>query len=285
MALAQVYQFPQEEATPRVAMTRRPSFQFYPADWRKDPALAACSLAARGLWMEMLCIAHESERYGYLSINGKPMTPAQLARIVGETPALVNKLLREIEDAGVLSRTADGIIFSRRMIRDEELRNIRTANGIKGAEHGKKGASHGAKGGRPRKEITPLKTPQGVFENPPPSSSSSSSPSGINSVAEATGGKPPKLTDPGEIIFGYGLSMLVNAGTAEKQGRSFLGGLRKAHGDDALIDKLRDCAKAKPLQPLEWLAAALPPPASAGKRCPSPENFDGKDYGSGVEDL
>lgn len=86
-----------------------------------------------------------------------------------------------------------------------------------------------------------------------------------SSVANATGGEPPKLTDPAEIIFGYGLSMLVNAGTAEKQARSFLGGLRKAHGDTALIDKLRECAKAKPLQPLEWLAAALPPPI-AGQR-------------------
>jgi hypothetical protein len=62
-----------------------------------------------------------------------------------------------------------------------------------------------------------------------------------------------------EIIFGYGLALLTNAGTADKQARSFLGGLRKQHGDDALINTLRDCAKAKPLQPLEWLAAALPP--------------------------
>lgn len=285
MALAQVYQFRQEETTPKVTMTRRPSFQFYPADWRKDPALAACSLAARGLWMEMLCIAHESERYGHLSINGKAMMPAQIARIVGETPALVTKLLRELEEAGVLSRTPEGIIYSRRMIRDEEVRNARAANGIKGAEHGKKGAFHGSKGGRPRKEITPLKTPQDEFKEPPHSSSSSSSPSGNSSVADATGGKPPKLTDPSEIIFGYGLSMLVNAGTPDKQARSFLGGLRKAHGDDALIDKLRECAKAKPLQPLEWLAAALPPPVTVGKRGPKAENFDGKDYGSGVEDL
>ncbi|MFE1574297.1 hypothetical protein ACFIQG_21240 [Comamonas odontotermitis] len=286
MALAQVYQFPPIEASPKVATVKRPSFQFYPADWRKDPALAACSLAARGLWMELLCIAHESERYGFLSINGKPMTPAQLARIVGETPALVTKLLHEIEEAGVLSRSEDGVIFSRRMVRDEELRNIRAANGIKGAEHGKKGASHGVKGGRPAKayteEITPLETPQDVQKEPPPSSSSSSS---ISSVAEATGGKPPKITDPAEIIFGYGLSMLVNAGTAEKQARSFLGGLRKVHGDEALIGKLRDCAKAKPLQPLEWLAAALPPPAAGGSRAPKSENFDAKDYGSGVEAL
>ncbi|MBH2008311.1 MAG: hypothetical protein I8H71_01290 [Xanthomonadaceae bacterium] len=84
----------------------------------------------------------------------------------------------------------------------------------------------------------------------------------IPSVAVATGGKPPMAPD--EIIFGYGLSLLVNAGTAEKQARSFLGGLRKAHGDTALIDRLRDCAKAKPLQPLEWLAAALPPAGAKG---------------------
>jgi hypothetical protein len=80
-----------------------------------------------------------------------------------------------------------------------------------------------------------------------------------HSVPKGTGGKPPKLTDPKEIIFGYGLALLVNAGTPEKQARSFLGGLEKHHGADAVIDKLRDCAKAKPLQPLEWLAAALPP--------------------------
>jgi uncharacterized protein YdaU (DUF1376 family) len=78
-----------------------------------------------------------------------------------------------------------------------------------------------------------------------------------NSVAKATGAKAP-LT-PDEIIFGYGVPLLTNAGTSDKQARSFLGGLRKSHGDDALVNALRDCVKAKPLQPLEWLAKALPP--------------------------
>ena len=86
----------------------------------------------------------------------------------------------------------------------------------------------------------------------------------LNSVPNGTGGKPP-ITDPDEIIFGYGVPMLTNAGTAEKQARSFLGGLRKHHGDAALIKKLRECARAKPLQPLEWLAAALPPAGVAPK--------------------
>lgn len=88
----------------------------------------------------------------------------------------------------------------------------------------------------------------------------------IPSVTDVTGGKPP-LT-PDEIIFGYGLPILTNAGTPEKQARSFLGGLRKAHGDDALVNTLRECIRAKPLQPLEWLAKAMPPDSTgtASKR-------------------
>jgi hypothetical protein len=108
------------------------------------------------------------------------------------------------------------------------------------------------------------------------------SPSTSNSVTNVTGDESPKPLTPDEIIFGYGLPLLTSAGTADKQARSFLGGLRKAHGDTALIDKLRDCIKAKPLQPLEWLAAALPPAGSSSPRkTPAPENFATKDYGTG----
>jgi len=81
-----------------------------------------------------------------------------------------------------------------------------------------------------------------------------------DSEAKASGGKPP--LKPEEIIFGYGLPILTNAGTPEKQARSFLGGLRKAHGDDALVNTLRECIRAKPLQPLEWLAKAMLPDAT-----------------------
>ena len=116
-----------------------------------------------------------------------------------------------------------------------------------------------------------------------PESCPSPSPSPIcNSEANASGGEPPKITDPNEIIFGYGVPLLTNAGTSEKQARSFLGGLRKAHGDQALIDKLRECLREKPLQPLEWLAAALPPVGTTpARKRPAPENFSSRDYGAG----
>jgi len=240
---------------------KRPSFQFYPSDWRKDPALSACSMAARGLWIELMCIAHESDNYGHLEINGKAMTVPQLARMVGESPTVVSKLVIELDNAGVFSKSEEGVIYSRRMVKDERIRNIR--------------AEAGRLGGNPNlvkpnddgllNQNDDLLLKQKGKQKPTPSSSSSSSQ--IPSEAKASGGKPP--LSPDEIIFGYGVPILTNAGTAEKQARSFLGGLRKAHGDDALVNTLRECIRAKPLQPLEWLAKAMPPAGSAATKTPN----------------
>lgn len=108
---------------------KRPAFQFYPADWRKDPALSTCSLAARGLWIELMCVAHEAENYGVLAINGRPMTIQQIARSVGESVPAVTKLMGELEGAGVFSRDETGSVFSRRMVKDERLRDVRAAAG------------------------------------------------------------------------------------------------------------------------------------------------------------
>lgn len=162
---------------------KRPSFQFYPADWRKDAELQSCSIAARGLWVEMLCIMHESSLYGHLAINGKPMTAAQLGRLVGESEKAIKALLDELEGAGVFSTSDGGCIFSRRMVKDEEVRNIKAEAGKGGKEFGVLGAEHGKKGGRPKKDRGDIKTPHitphqeenKTPEEPPPSSSSSSS--------------------------------------------------------------------------------------------------------------
>lgn len=154
---------------------RRPAFQFYPADWRKDPALSACSLAARGLWIELICIAHESERYGHLAINDKPMTVQQIARMVGESPATISKLIAELESAAVFSRSEDGSIFSRRMVSDEHIRNVR--------------AEAGRLGGNPNllKQKVKQKVKQTDEQNLTPSSSSSSS-SSIHPLSPHGGG-------------------------------------------------------------------------------------------------
>lgn len=106
-----------------------PWLKFYPSDWRADPALRMCSLAARGLWMEMLCVMHENG--GYLAINGNPVTVPQLTNLAGGGE--VAEMLAELESAGVFSRQEqDGAIYSRRMLRDIQKAERDKANGKKG---------------------------------------------------------------------------------------------------------------------------------------------------------
>lgn len=98
-----------------------PAFQFYPGDWLRD-SVAGCSLAAQGLWLRVMFLAHDSERYGYLSINGVAMPRDFIARKVGCSLDEFDTLLIELDRAGVPGRTPEGIIFSRRMVRDAKER-------------------------------------------------------------------------------------------------------------------------------------------------------------------
>jgi DNA-binding transcriptional regulator YhcF (GntR family) len=98
----------------------RPWMKFYPQDWRADERLRNCSLAARGLWLELIALMHRSERYGYLLINGKAPSDRALAIQAGAAIDEVKEALAELEAEGVFSRDLDGLIFSRRMVRDEE---------------------------------------------------------------------------------------------------------------------------------------------------------------------
>lgn len=111
---------------------KRPAFQFYPGDWLNDASLRMVSAGARGLWIDMLCIMHQGSEYGYLKVNGKVILPTNLARMTGTTFKEAEGYLEELEEAGVFSRDEGGCIFSRRMIRDEEIREARAAGGSKG---------------------------------------------------------------------------------------------------------------------------------------------------------
>ena len=47
-------------------MNKRPAFQFYPADWRKDPQLQMCDMATQGIWINILCCMWEANEEGKL---------------------------------------------------------------------------------------------------------------------------------------------------------------------------------------------------------------------------
>ena len=97
-------------------MARRPSFQFYPGDWRKDPNLRRCSPTARGVFMDMLCPMFESEKCGVLETNRVPWTVPEIARECSCKRKFIDELLA---NGVVVKDPKTGAICSKRMMRDE----------------------------------------------------------------------------------------------------------------------------------------------------------------------
>jgi hypothetical protein len=106
--------------------------KFYWSDWLSDPSLRACSPAARGLWIDMLCVAAGHDPIGYVAVNGRSLSTEEIARIAGLTALEVGTLLGELERNGVFSRDRKGVIFSRRMVRDEKRAKSARKNGKNG---------------------------------------------------------------------------------------------------------------------------------------------------------
>lgn len=107
-----------------------PSLQFYPGDWHKDLGVQSLSLEEKGAWFEMLLMMHDSDERGYLVVNGVPLSHEAIARRLGLDNQKFNQILTTMVKYGVPGvRESDGAIFSRRMVRDEELRKIRQKAG------------------------------------------------------------------------------------------------------------------------------------------------------------
>lgn len=109
-----------------------PWSKFFWSDHEADEKLRVCSLAAQGLWMRMLCLMARATPRGELRIGSEPCSVRDLARIAGESDVTVAALLDELSRRGVFSTTRAGVIFSRRMKRDEKITKIRAENGAKG---------------------------------------------------------------------------------------------------------------------------------------------------------
>lgn len=199
-------------------MTAKPWMKFYPRDWASDERLRMCSLAARGLWMEMLAVMHRSDHYGQLSVNSKAPTDMQLSQMVGAPPEQITDLTSELESAGVFSRTRKGVIYSRRMIRDD-----------KKARNAKK---NGSLGGNPK------------LSKQKENSGSDNLPDKVQAKAQ----RPEARTIPKGIdetmakqIFDIGVVYLTDCGLSNRNARSVLGKWRKDRGDQETLAILMHC--------------------------------------------
>jgi hypothetical protein len=72
----------------------------------------------------MLGLMAHSVRHGHLcKMNSPdPMQPEDLAKFLGQPVDGIMRLLQELEGNGVFSRTCDGLIYSRRLLKDAKTR-------------------------------------------------------------------------------------------------------------------------------------------------------------------
>ena len=118
---------------------RLPAFQFYPADWRKDPGVQSLDFETRGIWWEIICLMHESDERGVLLLNGQPMPEDALCRLLGLDNQKLQSALSILLTYGVAKRREDGAIFNSRMVKDESLRKSARENGHQGGNPALKG--------------------------------------------------------------------------------------------------------------------------------------------------
>ena len=87
-------------------MGKRVGFWFYTGDWMKDPELRFCSIFARGLLVDLLCLMFEAKRQGELSKpDGSPRSDEEIVDCVsGSDRATKLAALKELINSGALKR-------------------------------------------------------------------------------------------------------------------------------------------------------------------------------------
>ncbi|MFQ5591324.1 MAG: hypothetical protein ACE5HE_09195, partial [Phycisphaerae bacterium] len=113
---------------------KQPAMLFYPGDWMKDPELRRCSPAARGVWMDIICLSFECCERGYLISNGNPWSDDDIVSAISGDKSGVRKGLTELLAKGVASRDKRGAVCCRRVARDAEISRKRAIAGAKGGK-------------------------------------------------------------------------------------------------------------------------------------------------------
>lgn len=259
---------------------KRPSFQFYPADWSTDLALRRCSPAARGIWMDVLCALHKSDdAYGILrwplkeiaSTIGAPM--AQMRELVEKgvlkgSDKEISAALIYVPKSGrkegapvTLIDTQPGPLwYSKRLVKDEYIRTIR-------GESTRFGADDGA---APKVDVPAAPKPPFGDGTTSPSSSppSGSVPDGTGGLPPptdllgdgASAGKTPKALTPEQeakaAMWRSAASLLASQGMDVAAARTFIGKLKKDFPGDVIVPQAIAAAIAEqPAEAKAWLVA------------------------------
>ena len=180
-----------------------PYFKFFPHDWQADESLRFLSPPARAGWLEMLLLMHQAPVRGHLLNQAhEPIPASHIARLINHPEADAEAIIAELRKHRVFDER-DGVIISRRMVRDTERYLIGVDNGKKGGNPAlKPGVNPRLKPGvRPQKlrssEAQCSEARQPTSQHTPPTPSEGERPGCVRRGGGAAGGrKRSKGADP-----------------------------------------------------------------------------------------
>ncbi len=165
----------------------RPSFQFYPADWQANANLRRCTRAEKSVWLDVMCLMHDSEEYGILRWTLKDISVAASCK-VSELRALVTKGVLKGADDGqqcepyvyvprsgrkngtpvtLIAAQPGPLWYSSRMVRDEYVRrNAGAATRFQGNQAEDEGAEHSPRHSPSRRHGDPQNAANGGQMHP-----------------------------------------------------------------------------------------------------------------------
>jgi hypothetical protein len=135
---------------------------FFTRDWLSCAEVKVLAPDVRGLWFDMICYMWESvERGVMVKPNHQPYTKDEITLMIGRDCSGSYAWFDTLIDNGVCAVREDGAIYSRRMVKDEEIRGKRREAGKKGGDVTK------AKVFQPKQE-TVDGSPDDATQTPPP---------------------------------------------------------------------------------------------------------------------
>lgn len=139
-----------------MSLRKQPYLRLFVKDFITDPALAQCSAAANGVYIRLMCHAHQQEEYGCFLLKQKDKQSAstvenfayKFAKLLPWSAEIILDALKELLEEKVISleeKNGAAKIFQKRMVADNALSEVRSAAGQKGGKKTGEFASHFAK--------------------------------------------------------------------------------------------------------------------------------------------
>ena len=113
--------------------------------WLSDPKLRMVSATAKGIWIDLICMCHLSEKYGFLIINDSKMNQKQIKNALKLNQNEM-KHFNKLVEFGIIRQDEEGFFYCHKLLKDKD--------------YSEQQAEHGRKRGRSKPKGKPEGNPQ-----------------------------------------------------------------------------------------------------------------------------